>query len=51
MVELGHFDDLDKIIEKLSQPAEITYDKQLISRMMKKKSDGFKLKVYQFIKD
>lgn len=36
MVELGHFNDLDNIIVKITTPARITHDKDDILALMKK---------------
>jgi len=40
MVELGHYEDLDKIIDKISMPLNEYYDKE-VDDLLKKKSQKF----------
>ena len=45
MVELGHFRELDGIIDKIILPAVVTHDKDIIKEVLRRKSEPIKLKV------
>jgi len=49
MVELGHYKELDRIIDKIMLPHVITHDKQIIKDALRNKSDPIKLKVFYSI--
>ena len=41
MVELGHYKELDSVIDKIMLPSVISHDKEIIKEVLRKKSEPF----------